>query len=60
MLAKIARRRQDNVGWKILTDRGTGVPADTLREFLKVNGVNTIGGFTDAKTSVVHVICVRK
>jgi hypothetical protein len=36
------------------------VPADIVREFLKANGVNTASGSSDAKTSVVRVICVRK
>jgi peptidoglycan hydrolase-like protein with peptidoglycan-binding domain len=36
------------------------VPADTVREFLKANGVNAAGGSPDAKASVVRVICVRK
>jgi peptidoglycan hydrolase-like protein with peptidoglycan-binding domain len=36
------------------------VPADSVREFLKANGVNTDGGSSDAKASVVRVICVRK
>jgi peptidoglycan hydrolase-like protein with peptidoglycan-binding domain len=36
------------------------VTADTLRGFLKANGVNAAGGSTDAKASVVRVICVRK
>ena len=36
------------------------VPADTVREFLKANDVNASGGSTDAKASVVRVICVRK
>ena len=36
------------------------VPADTVREFLKANGVNAEAGSTDAKSSVVRVICVRK
>jgi peptidoglycan hydrolase-like protein with peptidoglycan-binding domain len=37
------------------------VPADTVREFLKANGVNaTSGGSSDAKASVARVICVRK
>jgi len=37
------------------------VSADTVREFLKANGVATAGGgSTDAKASVVRVICVRK
>jgi peptidoglycan hydrolase-like protein with peptidoglycan-binding domain len=40
------------------------VPADTVREFLKANGVTAEGGSTDAKidvkASVVRVICVRK
>jgi peptidoglycan hydrolase-like protein with peptidoglycan-binding domain len=36
------------------------VPADTVREFLKANGVNAAGGSGDAKSSVVRVICVRK
>ena len=35
------------------------VTADTLRGFLKANGVNAAGGSTDAKASVVRVICVR-
>jgi peptidoglycan hydrolase-like protein with peptidoglycan-binding domain len=36
------------------------VPADAVREFLKANGVNASGGSSDAKASVVRVICVRK
>jgi peptidoglycan hydrolase-like protein with peptidoglycan-binding domain len=37
------------------------VPADTVREFLRANGVNAAGsGSSDAKASVVRVICVRK
>ena len=36
------------------------VTAETLRDFLKANGVNVASGSTDAKASVVRVICVRK
>ncbi len=36
------------------------VTAETLRDFLKANGVSAAGGATDARTSVVRVICVRK
>jgi len=36
------------------------VPADTVREFLKANGVDAAGGSSDAKAAVVRVICVRK
>jgi peptidoglycan hydrolase-like protein with peptidoglycan-binding domain len=36
------------------------VTADTVRSFLKANGVNAAGGSPDAKASVVRVICVRK
>ena len=36
------------------------VPADSVREFLKANGANAAGGLSDAKASVVRVICVRK
>jgi peptidoglycan hydrolase-like protein with peptidoglycan-binding domain len=36
------------------------VPADTVRDFLKANGVVASGGSADAKASVVRVICVRK
>jgi hypothetical protein len=36
------------------------VPAGTVREFLKANGVSTSAGSPDAKASVVRVICVRK
>jgi peptidoglycan hydrolase-like protein with peptidoglycan-binding domain len=35
------------------------VPADSVREFLNANGVKAAGG-TDAKASIVRVICVRK
>jgi peptidoglycan hydrolase-like protein with peptidoglycan-binding domain len=36
------------------------VTSDTVRDFLKTNGVNANGSATDAKASVVRVICVRK
>ena len=36
------------------------VPPDALRDFLKANGVNAASESTDAKASVVRVICVRK
>jgi peptidoglycan hydrolase-like protein with peptidoglycan-binding domain len=36
------------------------VTAETLRDFLKANGVSAAGGSGDAKASVVRVICVRK
>lgn len=36
------------------------VTSDTVRDFLKANGVSATGSATDAKASVVRVICVRK
>jgi peptidoglycan hydrolase-like protein with peptidoglycan-binding domain len=36
------------------------VTSNTVHDFLKANGVNVAGGSTDAKASVVRVICVRK
>jgi hypothetical protein len=36
------------------------VSADTVRGFLKANGVSGASGAPDAKASVVRVICVRK
>jgi peptidoglycan hydrolase-like protein with peptidoglycan-binding domain len=36
------------------------VPADTVQKFLKANGVNGPDGSSDARASVVRVICVRK
>jgi len=36
------------------------VSGDVVREFLKANGVTAAGSSTDAKASVVRVICVRK
>jgi peptidoglycan hydrolase-like protein with peptidoglycan-binding domain len=36
------------------------VTSDTLRGFLKANGINEASGSADAKASVVRVICVRK
>ena len=40
--------------------QGVLVTADTVREFLKANGVAANGVSTDAKAAVVRVICVRK
>ena len=42
------------------TAQASVVSADTVREFLKANDVATTGGSSDAKASVVRVICVRK
>ena len=36
------------------------VSADSVRNFLKAHGVNAAGTSSDAKASVVRVICVRK
>jgi peptidoglycan hydrolase-like protein with peptidoglycan-binding domain len=36
------------------------VSADIVREFLRANGVNAADGSSDARASVVRVICVRK
>ena len=36
------------------------VPSEAIDTFLKANGVNASGSSTDAKASVVRVICVRK
>ena len=36
------------------------VSADTVRTFLRANGVTAAGGSSDARASVVRVICVRK
>jgi peptidoglycan hydrolase-like protein with peptidoglycan-binding domain len=36
------------------------VPPETVRAFLKSNGVNADGGSADAKAATVRVICVRK
>jgi peptidoglycan hydrolase-like protein with peptidoglycan-binding domain len=36
------------------------VTSDTVRDFLKANGVNAANGSSDATASVVRVLCVRK
>jgi putative peptidoglycan binding protein len=36
------------------------VPPETVRAFLKTNGVNADGGSADARAATVRVICVRK
>ncbi len=36
------------------------IPAEPVREFLKANGVHASDGSSDARASVVRVICVRK
>ena len=40
--------------------QATLVSADTVREFLKANGVTAADGSPDAKAAVLRVICVRK
>jgi peptidoglycan hydrolase-like protein with peptidoglycan-binding domain len=40
--------------------QATLVQAETVRDFLKANGVNASGGSLDAKAAAVRVICVRK
>ena len=40
--------------------QGVLVTADTVREFLKANGVAANGTSGDAKAAVARVICVRK
>jgi peptidoglycan hydrolase-like protein with peptidoglycan-binding domain len=40
--------------------QATLVPGDSVREFLKAHRVNSAGGSSDAKASVIRVICVRK
>jgi peptidoglycan hydrolase-like protein with peptidoglycan-binding domain len=40
--------------------QATLVSAGTVRDFLKAQGVNASGGSSDAKATVVRVICVRK
>ena len=40
--------------------QGVLVTVDTVREFLKANGVAANGTSSDAKAAVVRVICVRK
>src|SRR5713226_3398024 len=40
--------------------QATLVSADTVREFLKANGVNAADGSSEVKASILRVICVRK
>jgi peptidoglycan hydrolase-like protein with peptidoglycan-binding domain len=42
------------------TPQAALVPADAISDFLKANGVSATGTSSDAKASVVRVICVRK
>jgi len=42
------------------TARAVLVPADAVREFLKTNAVKAASGPSEAKASVVRVICVRQ
>src|SRR5215204_6597520 len=44
----------------VATAQAVLVTTDTVRDFLKANGVSAAGGSSDAKASVVRVICVRK
>lgn len=42
------------------SSQATLVPADAVREFIKANAIVSASGASDAKSSVLRVICVRK
>jgi peptidoglycan hydrolase-like protein with peptidoglycan-binding domain len=60
VLAETARRRQDNVGWKIVTDPGTGVRLGIPTKLLPQQSSDTNGAKWSSPTGTVQAMLTRR
>jgi len=58
--AGVARLKPAAVAGPALPSQALLVPAESVREFLKAKGVTIATGASDAKASVLRLVCVRK
>jgi Putative peptidoglycan binding domain len=60
VLAETARRRQDNVGWKIVTDPGTGVRLGIPSKLVPQMASDASGAKWTSPTGTVQVVLTRR
>jgi peptidoglycan hydrolase-like protein with peptidoglycan-binding domain len=60
VLAETARRRQDNVGWKIVTDPGTGVRLGVPSKLVPQMTSDASGAKWTSPTGTVQVVLTRR
>ena len=60
VLAETARRRQDNVGWKIVTDPGTGVRLGIPAKLVPQQSSDAGGAKWSSPTGTVQVVLTRR
>jgi peptidoglycan hydrolase-like protein with peptidoglycan-binding domain len=60
VLAETARRRQDNVGWKIVTDPGTGVRLGIPTKLVPQQSSDANGAKWSSPTGTVQVVLTRR
>jgi peptidoglycan hydrolase-like protein with peptidoglycan-binding domain len=60
VLAETARRRQDNVGWKIVTDPGTGVRLGIPTKLVPQQSSDANGAKWNSPTGTVQVMLTRR
>jgi peptidoglycan hydrolase-like protein with peptidoglycan-binding domain len=60
VLAETARRRQDNVGWKIVTDPGTGVRLGIPTKLVPQQSSDASGAKWSSPTGTVQVVLTRR
>jgi len=60
VLAETARRRQDNVGWKIVTDPGTGVRLGIPAKLVPQQSSDGGGAIWSSPTGTVQVVLTRR
>jgi Putative peptidoglycan binding domain len=60
VLAETARRRQDNVGWKIVTDPGTGVRLGIPTKLVPQQSSDASGAKWNSPTGTVQVVLTRR
>jgi peptidoglycan hydrolase-like protein with peptidoglycan-binding domain len=60
VLAETARQRQDNVGWKIVTDPGTGVRLGIPAKLVPQQSSDASGAKWSSPTGTVQVVLTRR
>jgi peptidoglycan hydrolase-like protein with peptidoglycan-binding domain len=60
VLAETARRRQDNVGWKIVTDTGSGVRLGIPTKLVPQQSSDTGGAKWSSPTGTIQVVLTRR
>jgi peptidoglycan hydrolase-like protein with peptidoglycan-binding domain len=60
VLAETARRRQDNVGWRIVTDAGTGVRLGIPAKLVPQQSSDANGAKWSSSTGTVQVMLTRR